>query len=148
VKSFVEKPDAATAVELHRQGALWNTMIIASRAQSLWEMADRHIPEVCWFFMAYRALIGHREADSFLRGIYPGLPVTDFSRDILQHAKGLAVTPMIDAGWTDCGIPERRLRAMEPSHEGVRLLARLEHHAPVVDEGPAAWHPREARRVN
>jgi mannose-1-phosphate guanylyltransferase len=124
-------------------------MIIASRGQALWAMADQHIPEVVSCLMTYRALIGHRGAAGFLSDIYPKLPVTDFSRDILQHAQGLAVTPMIDAGWTDCGTPESLFRAMEPSHEGARLLARIERQAPFVVGGPvAAWRSLEARRGN
>jgi mannose-1-phosphate guanylyltransferase len=149
VKAFVEKPDAATALELHRQGALWNTMIIASQGQALWALADLHIPEVVSCFMTYRALIGHRGAGNFLGDIYTKLPVTDFSRDILQHAKGLAVTPMIDAGWTDCGTPESLFRAMEPSHERARLLARIERQAPLLGGGQAAaWRTPEMRRGN
>ena len=149
VHAFVEKPDAATALELLRKGALWNTMIIASRGKSLWDLADRHIPEVCWCFAIYRQLIGHRGADDFLRGIYPGLPVSDFCRDILQPATGLAVTPMIDAGWFDCGTPERLFRAMEPSQEGTRLLARIRRQVPNFDNVWAgALRKSEARRAN
>jgi hypothetical protein len=112
-------------------------------------MADRHIPEVCWFFMAYREFIGHRGAEDFLRGIYLGLPMTDFSRDILQPAKGLAVTPMLNAGWTDCGTPERLFRAMEPTLEGMRLLARIKRQRSNLDEVcSGALRQLEARRAN
>jgi mannose-1-phosphate guanylyltransferase len=149
VNAFVEKPDATTAVELLRKGALWNTMIIATRGQSLLDMADRHIPEVCRIFKTYRELIGHRGADDFLREIYPRLPVTDFCRDVLQPEKGLAVTPMIDTGWHDCGTPERLFRAMEPSQEGPRLLARIERQGPYFDDISAAvWRKLETHRVN
>jgi mannose-1-phosphate guanylyltransferase len=149
VSAFIEKPDSNTALELLRKGALWNTMIIAARGQSLWDMADRHIPAVCWCFMTYRALIGHRRADDFLRGIYPGMPMTDFCRDILQPAKGLAVTPMIDAGWSDCGTPERLFRAMEPSQEGTRLLARIRSHGPNFDDvWTGTLRKPETRRAN
>jgi mannose-1-phosphate guanylyltransferase len=149
VNAFVEKPDPATALELIRKGALWNTMIIASRGQSLWDMADRHIPEVCWCFMVYRDLIGHRGADEFLRGIYPGMRVTDFCRDILQPAKGLTVTPMIGAGWSDCGTPERLFRAMEPSQEGTRMIERIRQQCPNFgDVWAGALRKLETRRTN
>jgi mannose-1-phosphate guanylyltransferase len=149
VKAFVEKPDATTALELLRKGALWNTMITASRGQALWDMADRHIPGVSWFFRTYREIIGQRGANDFLRGIYPDLPVTDFCRDILQSADGLVVTPMIDAGWSDCGTPKRLFRAMETTLEGTRLLARLRHQCPDPDgAGTAALQELEARRPN
>jgi mannose-1-phosphate guanylyltransferase len=149
VKAFVEKPSSALALDLLRQGALWNTMVIAARGQSLWAMADRHIPEVSWCFMTYQALLGSRQADSFVRGIYPGLPSTDFCRDILQRAKGLTAVAMTDAGWSDCGTPERLFRAMEPSREGIRLLARIERQDPFFDEfATVARRELETRRAN
>jgi mannose-1-phosphate guanylyltransferase len=149
VHAFVEKPDASTALELFRKGALWNTLIIASRGQSLWDMADRHIPQVSRCLATYRELIGHRGADDFLRGIYPALPVTDVCRDILQPAKGLVVTPMIGAGWSDCGTPERLFRAMEPSQEGMRLLARIRRQGPIsADLWAGTLRQLEARRAN
>jgi len=149
VHAFVEKPNASTALELFRKGALWNTMIVASRGQSLWDMANRHIPQVSWCLATYRELIGHRGAADFLRGIYPALPVTDFCRDILQPAKGLAVTPMVGAGWSDCGTPERLFRAMEPSQEGMRLLARIGRQGPIsADLWAGTLRQLEARRAN
>ena len=117
--------------------------------QSLWDMAGRYIPEVCGCLMAYRELIGHRGAEDFLRGIYPGLPVTDFCRDILQPAKGLAVTPMIGAGWSDCGAPERLFRAMEPTQRGARLLAQIKRQGPIAaDLWAGTLRQLEARRAN
>ena len=100
VKRFVEKPGAAVALDLLTRGALWNTMILASRGRSLWGMADRCVPNVCRLFMTYRALIGHRSSDDFLRDIYSQLPVTDLGRDILYAAEGLGVVPMRHAGWS------------------------------------------------
>jgi mannose-1-phosphate guanylyltransferase len=150
VQAFVEKPAASIAVDLLRHGAMWNTMIVAARGQALWDLADRHIPEVCWCFQTYRILLGEGREDGFLRGIYPGLPITDLCRDVLQPAKGLAVVPMTDAGWSDCGTPERLFRAMEPSHEGARLLLRIERSDPTFDDvSGAGWRKRlEAHRAN
>ena len=150
VKAFVEKPVTSVAVDLLRRGALWNTMIVAARGRCLWELADRHIPEVCWCFLNYRELVRERRADGFLRGIYPGLPITDLCRDVLQRAKGLAVVSMTGAGWSDCGTPERLFRAMAPSHEDTRLLLRIERQDPYFDDVAAAgWRRRlEAHRAN
>ena len=95
IKRFVEKPGGDIALDLLRRGALWNTMILAARGRTLWAMADRGIPEVCWLFMTYRALIGHRSADGFLRDIYSRLPFTDLNRDIFRVAAGLGVISML-----------------------------------------------------
>ena len=100
VKRLVEKPGAEVAQDLLHRGALWNTMILASRGRSLWAVADRCVPHVCWLFMTYRALIGHCSADNFLRDIYSQLPFTDLRRDILQDVEGLGVVSMLHAGWS------------------------------------------------
>src|SRR5262249_8252152 len=45
VRRFVEKPDAETARELHRRGALWNTFISVGTAEAFWEATGRARPE-------------------------------------------------------------------------------------------------------
>jgi mannose-1-phosphate guanylyltransferase len=100
VRRFVEKPGEDIALDLLHRGALWNTMILAARGRTLWAMADRGIPEVCWLFMTYRALVGHRSADGFLRDFYSRLPFTDLNRDIFRGAAGLGVISMLHAGWS------------------------------------------------
>jgi hypothetical protein len=50
----------------------------------------------------------------------------DLSRDILQQARGLRVVAMVDAGWSDCGTPERLLRSLDTSEDRQWLCAQLE----------------------
>jgi mannose-1-phosphate guanylyltransferase len=126
VESFQEKPDGDTARALHRQGALWNTLVIAARGQALWSLAERHVPAICPSLLSYRTLIGDRAAKIHLREVYSTLPATDLSRDILQRAKGLLAISMADAGWSDCGTPKRLFRALKKSGELTPLLARLQ----------------------
>jgi mannose-1-phosphate guanylyltransferase len=125
VESFMEKPDSDTALKLHRDGALCNTLVIAALGRALWSLAEQHVPAVCPSLLSYRSLIGHRSAERRLRDIYSHLPATDLSRDILQRAQGLLVISMIDAGWSDCGTPGRLFQALEKGGELTNLLARL-----------------------
>ena len=125
VESFMEKPDGDTARALLRQGALWNTLVIAARGRALWSLAERHVPAICPSLLSYRSLIGDRGAKLHLREAYSTLPATDLSRDILQRAEGLLAIAMNDAGWSDCGTPDRLFRALEKSGELTPLLARL-----------------------
>ena len=46
VKRFTEKPDAATALNLMAEGALWNSGLFAWRADVLLEQTRRHTPEI------------------------------------------------------------------------------------------------------
>jgi mannose-1-phosphate guanylyltransferase len=126
VDRFEEKPDGDTAQELLREGALWNTLVIAASGRALWALAEQHVPAICPPLLSYRSLIGKCDATAHLRDIYSTLPATDLSRDILQRAQGLLAISMTDAGWSDCGTPERLFQALERGGELTPLLARLE----------------------
>lgn len=110
VERFLEKPGEVVARRLLRERALWNTLIIAAPAYILWELAATHVPEIVYALQAYRRSIGLPGARRRLRALYAELPPADFSRDILERAKGLSVVSMVDAGWSDCGTPERLFR--------------------------------------
>ena len=64
-------------------------------------------------------------------------------RDILQSARGLAVPPMIDAGWSDSGTPER---------EGTCLLALIRRRGQNLQDLTDGWagalRKLEARPAN
>jgi mannose-1-phosphate guanylyltransferase len=112
VRRFVEKPNDATALGLLAEGALWNTLIVAGKAQALWQLGKKHVPAVTAALARYRRFIGKPGAAAVLRDIYAALPASDISRDLLQAAQGLGMVAMIDAGWSDCGTPERLARAL------------------------------------
>jgi mannose-1-phosphate guanylyltransferase len=110
VDRFIEKPGEGVARRLLRDRALWNTLIIAARGQTLWQLAGRHVPEIVKVLEDYRGSLGRPGAQRRLRAHYAALPPADFSRDILERAQGLSVVTMTDAGWSDCGTPERLFR--------------------------------------
>jgi mannose-1-phosphate guanylyltransferase len=114
VESFVEKPSQDDASGLLARGALWNTLIIAGRARAIWQLGMRHVPHVTMLMEGYRRHIGSGAAAAWLRGVYAWLPNADVSRDVLQSASGLGLVAMVDAGWSDCGTPERLERALRP----------------------------------
>src|SRR5262249_26076757 len=53
----VELLDGRCAAALFRQGALWNTHIMAARATTLWEIASRLLPDVVRRFNTLRQVI-------------------------------------------------------------------------------------------
>ena len=110
VSRFHEKPGAAEAERLYVSGSVWNTMVLVGRARTIFSECERHLPDVAAMFLAAR-----REPDAsrsgFLAAHYPGLPSSDFSRDVIARARGLALyTWPGRMGWSDLGTPER-LRA-------------------------------------
>jgi len=110
VKTFIEKPSADVAGHLLTVGALWNTMVVVARASTLRALFVAHLPDLANVFNAAAALPEH-ERHTFLADIYPALQPRDFSRDLLERARGLKVYTWPEAlGWSDLGTPARLRR--------------------------------------
>jgi mannose-1-phosphate guanylyltransferase len=126
VTGFVEKPAPREAARLLASGAVWNSMVLVARAAGLLNLYRRHLPELSDLFThAYRLPPDRREP--FLAEIYPTLSITDFSRDVLTPAEGLAVSVWpASLGWSDLGTPERLTDWLdrERAHDVPRRSAR------------------------
>jgi mannose-1-phosphate guanylyltransferase len=108
VAAFVEKPDRDHAERLHKQGAVWNTMVVVARASALRSLYEHHLPLLAQVFDSALRLEGDEARGRFLAQTYPTLPPRDFSRDLLEQARSLFVyTWPASIGWSDLGTPER-----------------------------------------
>jgi mannose-1-phosphate guanylyltransferase len=116
VMCFQEKPAGREALALLRQGCLWNTMVVAARAKTLWALGRRHLPEMMYAFDAFltvlRAVREGRVDPKFeasaLESVYSDLAPADFSKDILQHVSSQSMLlPMDGVDWCDWGRPQR-----------------------------------------
>jgi mannose-1-phosphate guanylyltransferase/mannose-6-phosphate isomerase len=125
VEGFVEKPAASAAAQLLASGALWNTLVIALDGAAFWEGALSTRPELARPFERYLASIGTPREKQVRREIYGELPSLDLSRDYLAKRAGLAVVELADAGWSDCGTPERLFETLAHVGNLDRLLGRL-----------------------
>lgn len=112
IETFVEKPDRATAERLYERGALWNTMLSVARGEALWRLGCLHLPTQVALFQEFAPLLRSGRAAECLRDVYERLQPADFSRDLVAACKGLRVTAMDGAGWSDCGTPERLAAAL------------------------------------
>jgi mannose-1-phosphate guanylyltransferase len=137
VQRFVEKPGLDAALTLLQAGALWNTLVVAGSAAALWHLGRRHMPQQTRRFERYLACIGHPAAPRALEGLYGDMPPADFSRNVLQVSAGLAVVPVVDSGWFDCGTPERLLEWLSASADPPGILARLSRHDRARSDGGA-----------
>jgi len=126
VDRFVEKPSESVALDLLGGGSLWNTMVIVGRGESLWEMGRRHLPNHVRAFEQYLPHVGTLDARQVRDRMYQLMRSACFSREVLQAADGLAVVPLIDAGWFDCGTPERLFEWLRATPEMEPLLRRLQ----------------------
>jgi mannose-1-phosphate guanylyltransferase len=108
VEAFYEKPGASIAMRAMAAGALWNTLIIASKVDLLWKLGWRYVPEIIQPFEALVKAIGTSDEKSVLHSIYGTLPSLNFASHLLTHsASHLAVMEMKDVLWCDWGKPER-----------------------------------------
>ena len=126
VTGFVEKPAPREAARLFASGAVWNSMVLVARAAGLLDRYQRHLPELSDLFVHAYRLPPDRRA-TFLADIYPTLSFTDFSRDVLTPAEGLAVSVWpASLGWSDLGTPERLTDWLrrEQVRGGARRMAR------------------------
>jgi len=134
VGAFHEKPDREAAGDLLRNGCLWNTMITAAEAKTLWALGRLFAPSLLDGLDTCRGQLS--ALDEILEAAFEtvcvnascrdGAPV-DFSRAILQRAaRWTSVLPMEDVYWSDWGRPERlgeSLRDLDiPSTVPRRLL--------------------------
>jgi mannose-1-phosphate guanylyltransferase/mannose-6-phosphate isomerase len=107
VQEFTEKPGPAATAALLARGALFNTMVLVARARSLFGLFERARPGLAALLEPLGALARPARV-LHLRRAYALLPPCDFSRDILEPSRDLAVVRWpAEVGWTDLGTPGR-----------------------------------------
>lgn len=110
VSSFVEKPPLLRAHQLISQGALWNTFIVAAKAEVLLKLFAQRCAGI---LEDMREVISNNQYDNRLQSLllnelYSRLPSLDFSKDILQGLEStLELLSVPFCGWTDLGTPRR-----------------------------------------
>jgi mannose-1-phosphate guanylyltransferase len=107
IGGFYEKPDAASAERLFRDGAVWNTMVIVAQAAAIFAECARSLPDITRVFRTALRMDPAGRTD-YLARVYPALPNADFSRDVLANTVGLTLHRWpAELGWSDLGTPER-----------------------------------------
>ncbi len=114
VSRFREKPDAEEAASLFGQGCLWNTMVLAVKVGTLWEIGRACLPQMMERFDALLPALGTSQEASALVAAYDRIGPSNFSRDIVERMpQRVMVLPMPDIEWSDLGRPARILAVME-----------------------------------
>jgi mannose-1-phosphate guanylyltransferase len=108
VRSFLEKPSALDAASAREGGALWNTMVMTARVETLWRLGFQYLPEILFRLEPYLDAIGTPFEEQALSLSYTDMPQRNFSSDLLQRARGeVAVVELEGVLWSDWGRPER-----------------------------------------
>jgi mannose-1-phosphate guanylyltransferase len=109
IERFVEKPSRAAARQLLDQGALWNALIVATRARALLDLFMTSQPDVV-AKMHFAVAEDLRSSTNALAAtiVYRDLPNIDLSSQILQGTETkLRVIKASRCGWSDLGTPRR-----------------------------------------
>jgi mannose-1-phosphate guanylyltransferase len=113
VRLFVEKPSRADAIKIKTSGGLWNTMIIAAKVRTLWQLGLQRFPEILAYFERLRDAIGTPHERSVVDAIYESMPSRNFSSDLLAQATNqVAVMPAEGILWSDWGRVERIVESL------------------------------------
>jgi mannose-1-phosphate guanylyltransferase len=125
VGRFVEKPPEKIARLLLEAGGLWNTLMMVGEAAAFFRLCRTHLPQQTHAFTQYLARAHGADAATLRQRLYRSLPAADFSRGVLERAAGLAVVPLLDSGWFDCGTPERLVEWLHKTADRHGVLSRL-----------------------
>lgn len=108
VHAFLEKPNAVQGLAARANGALWNTLIMAAKLETLWRLGWKCMPEVMERFEQLEKVIGTYQEGAMLREIYQDMPQRNFSSDLLGCVpESTGVIELKDVLWSDWGRPER-----------------------------------------
>lgn len=147
---FWEKPSAAKAQELFSKGALWNTLVFAAEANSLWDMVLSRASDLYHSFRSIWLTMNGNHAQAYTDHIYNQIRTVNFSTEILQPlAHRLRVLPVPDVGWSDWGSAERICESLKTIGKLEECFARLKQRqadfatlklvAGYLDNEPASW---------
>jgi mannose-1-phosphate guanylyltransferase len=119
VDRFVEKPDAATALDLMANGALWNSGLFAWTAATLVREIERHTPEIG------RHLSRLRNGD--VAGFFRDVSAVSIDVGLLERSEAVAVVRGAFA-WDDVGTWEALARVRPKDADGNVLVGRAAAH--------------------
>jgi mannose-1-phosphate guanylyltransferase len=107
VGSFMAQPTAAQADTALAQGALWNTCVLAAKADTLWQIGWQCFPDLLARFERLSAAIGTPQEGRTLEEIYHDMPAHNFFTEFLERTPDRAVViEMSGVLWSDWGKPQ------------------------------------------
>lgn len=108
VLRFHEKPSQAEADDFFARGFLWNTLNMAFKAKTLWELGRSFHPEMIARLEKLTRSIGTSRETAALAEAYERMPTVNFSKGVLERAVDQTLAlPMGGVEWSDWGRPER-----------------------------------------
>jgi hypothetical protein len=108
VRTFLPKPTVAEADAALVAGALWDTLVMAAKVETLWNLGWHCVPDLMRHFERLGEAIGTSYETRTIEAIYGQTPCHDFVSELLRHVPDCtAVVEMNRVLWSDWGKPER-----------------------------------------
>ncbi|WP_455243946.1 sugar phosphate nucleotidyltransferase [Petrachloros mirabilis] len=108
VGNFVEKPTPAVQRSLCLERALWNTMILVGKVDTIWKLGWKCLPSTMRQFELFQQSIGSDREEAVLETLYRVMSARNFSKDILEQAPDhMMVMEMEGIAWNDWGRADR-----------------------------------------
>ena len=113
VGAFLLRPNAVQADSALAAGALWNTSVIAAKAETLWQIGWQCFPDLMPRFERLSRSISTSKEAQILDEISHGVPPHDVVSELLQRVpERAAVMEVRDVLWSDWGKPTRILDSL------------------------------------
>jgi mannose-1-phosphate guanylyltransferase len=126
VSCFIEKPDYKKVPDLILKGALWNTMIMVFKTDTLLSLVREVAPGLHAMFGRIHEALGTPLEDAVVREVYQQLEPVNFSKELLEpyveaHPPGLLAIPVQNVLWSDWGTESRIMEVLRRTGHAPRL---------------------------
>lgn len=131
IKEFIEKPSPQAAKELLNKGALWNTLVLVTKAQTLLRYTHAMAPQLYRAFVQMKQAVVPSGDPSSLDQIYRNIAEMNLSHGLLtrlpqRHPWSLLTLPVNGIIWSDWGSRRRLLAALVKTGYRFRLYRNTE----------------------
>lgn len=134
VRQFLEKPDEARAADAMAAGALWDTLIMAAKIETLWTLGWQCFPEMMPLFEHVEQTLHAAGEMPALDAVYARMPIRNFSSGLLAQApEHVAVVEAEGVLWSDWGRAERIVDTLSRLGKQPAFPLHLLSQAPAVE---------------
>ncbi|MCG3113302.1 MAG: hypothetical protein MCM46_15915 [Candidatus Manganitrophus sp. SB1] len=128
VGRFLEKPDTESALQFFMKGYLWNTFVIVTKAKTLIEAAEKHLPHIWSRFERMLAAIGTDRELSIIEREYRDMEAVTLTHGIFEkNLTNIAVVQVRDVLWSDWGSGDRVFATLERIGNRRRTVKEVHH---------------------
>ncbi len=114
VISFDEKPEVEGAQQYFNRGWLWNSLVLATKCETLVKMYRQHLESIYNAFKKANTIYGTDREESFIADAFSNIPSKSFSKSLLEEIpNSLFVLRTEGILWSDWGTKEQVIKDLD-----------------------------------